>query len=181
MARYVVLLRGINLGPHRRIPMAGLRAALAEGGHRDVRTLLASGNVVLTSDLDPDALRRDVEARIAARFGMEVRVVVRTRDELAAVVADHPLRDVADEPRRLQVTFLSQPLDDAAARDLEALAVAPEALVARGRELHTWHPGGIGRSALAEALTRRPSRDVVATARNWATVTKLLALADAPG
>jgi uncharacterized protein (DUF1697 family) len=178
MTRYVVLLRGVNLGPHRRVPMADLRALLGEAGHGDVRTLLASGNVVLTSDLEPDALRRDVEERMAARFGMEVPVVVRTRDELAAVVADHPLRDVADEPRRLQVTFLSEPVDATAVRELEALAVAPEALVVRGRELHTWHPDGIGRSALALALTRRPARGVVATSRNWATVTKLLALAD---
>jgi uncharacterized protein (DUF1697 family) len=158
--------------------MAELREALAEGGHEDVRTLLASGNVVLTSDLDPDALRADVEARLRERFGIEVPVVVRTRDELAAVVADHPLRDVADEPRRLQVTFLSAPIGDDEARELEALAVPPEALAARGRELHTWHPGGIGRSELAKALVRRPAGDAVATSRNWATVTKLLALAD---
>lgn len=178
MTRYAVLLRGVNLGPTRRVPMAELREALGAAGHEDVRTVLASGNVVLSSELDPEALRRDVEARIAERFGIEVPVVVRTRDELTAVVADHPLADVADEPRRLQVTFLSEPVDEATARELEALAVPPEALVSRGRELHTWHPDGIGRSALALALTRRPSSDVVATSRNWATVTKLLALLD---
>ncbi len=180
MARYVVLLRGVNLGPTRRVPIAELREALAEGGHEDVRTLLASGNVVLTSDLDPDALRADVEARLRERFGIEVPVVVRTRDELAAVVAHNPLGAIADDPKRHQVSFLSAELDDAVACALLERDVAPEVVAIAGREIHAWHPGGLQRSRLAGLLDDR-KLGVTVTARNWNTVTALLTLADEAG
>ncbi|MGH8300727.1 MAG: DUF1697 domain-containing protein, partial [Steroidobacteraceae bacterium] len=82
---HVVMLRGINLGPSRRVPMADLRALLATAGHGDVRTYLQSGNVVLRSDATPEQLEASARALISQRFGFQVPVVVRTRPELAAV------------------------------------------------------------------------------------------------
>jgi len=66
------MLRGINLGPHRRVPMADLRAALSEAGYEQVRTLLASGNVVLSSDADPTRLREECDRLLSARFGFAI-------------------------------------------------------------------------------------------------------------
>jgi uncharacterized protein (DUF1697 family) len=177
MARHVVLLRGMNIGA-RRMRMADLRAALEAAGHGDVRTLLQSGNVVLDADATGDELRRELEATISAAAGFACPVVLRTREELGAVLAANPLAGVADDPRRHQVTFLDRAPDPAVAAELHALDVAPEAVVVVGRELHAWHPDGIGRSPLAERLARLALPDVTATSRNWATVTKLAALAD---
>jgi uncharacterized protein (DUF1697 family) len=176
MATHVALLRGINVGPHRRVPMADLRAVLTAAGYGDVRTHLQSGNVVLTSDLAASALARAVEQHIATGLGVDVDVVVRTRAELEDVVARNPLGAVATDPRLHQVTFLSGEPDPEAVRALVALDVAPEQVVISGREIHAWHPGGIQGSRLARRLA--DSRlGVPATARNWNTVTKLLALA----
>jgi uncharacterized protein (DUF1697 family) len=177
MPSRIVLLRGINLGSTNRIAMPALREALAEAGFDDVRTYLQSGNVVLTSRAAPATVARKCKAAIADRFELDIDVVVRTRDELAEIVRRDPLGDVATDPKRYQVSFLSAKPAAEVVRKLEALAVDGEGLVASGRELYAWHPKGVARSKLWAALAGR-GLGVTATARNWTTVTKLLELAE---
>jgi uncharacterized protein (DUF1697 family) len=173
----VALLRGVNLGPNRRLAMADLRALLASLGYDHVRTHLQSGNVILTTGKKPATLKRELERQIAAELGLETEVFVRTRDELADVVARNPLGDVADNPSRYLVNFLSGKPTAPVERDLAAVDVAPERVVFSGREAYSWHPNGIHASELAKLL-RKERLGVSVTARNWNTVTKLLALAD---
>ena len=175
--RQIVLLRGINLGSRNRIAMPALRDLLSESGFDDVRTYLQSGNVVLSSSASPDGLARKCARLIAERFGLEIAVVVRTRKELAAVVRRNPLGDVAVNPKRYQVSFLSAKPSRATVRKLEAARVDPERLVVVGREAYAWHPEGVARSRLW-ALLAGNGLGVTATSRNWTTVTRLLALAD---
>jgi uncharacterized protein (DUF1697 family) len=175
-AGYIALLRGINLGPSRRVSMSELREHLAGAGYGDVRTYLQSGNVLLASELAPDALARELERQIANRFALSVDVVVRTREELAEIVARNPLAAITADPKRYQVTFLASEPSTAIAERITGLAVAPEAVVVAGREIFAWHPEGVARSKLALALADR-RLGIVATARNWNTVTNLLALA----
>ena len=176
MARYVALMRGVNLGPRNRVPMAELRAALEERGYEDVRTILQSGNVGVTSRKPAKAVREELEAAIAERFGVETVVVLRTRKELEALVAARPLADVANDPKRLQVWFLTGKPKAAAVKELEATDVAPEVIAVAGKEVHIWHAGGIQRSPASKVL-ERADLGVIGTARNWNTVEKLLDLA----
>jgi uncharacterized protein (DUF1697 family) len=176
--RQIVLLRGVNLGPHRRLAMADLRALLASLGYAEVATLLQSGNAVLTTRKQPATVKRDVERAILSELGMETEVFVRTRDELERLIARDPLGTVADNGSRYIVSFLSGTPGAALRRDLEGLAVPPERIAFGGREIYTWHPGGVAGSKLAAQLAKR-GLGVGATGRNWNTVTKLLALADA--
>jgi uncharacterized protein (DUF1697 family) len=178
MPSRIVLLRGINLGSTNRVAMPALREALADAGFDDVRTYLQSGNVVLSSRAAPATVARKCKAVIAEHFGLDIDVVVRTRDELAEVVRRNPLGDVAKDPKRYQVSFLSAKPAAKVVRKLEELAADGERLVASGRELYAWHPKGVARSKLWAALAGR-GLGVTATARNWTTVTKLLELTDA--
>lgn len=175
--RQIALLRGINLGSRNRIAMPELRAALGDAGFGDVRSYVQSGNLVLTSDASPAELAGACEALIASRFGLEIAVVARTRDELAAVVECNPLREVALDPKRYQVSFLSAALEPDVVERLASAAAPAERLVAVGRELYAWHPEGVARSKLWGRLAGR-NLGVTATARNWSTVTTLLAMAD---
>ncbi|HKB20416.1 MAG TPA: DUF1697 domain-containing protein [Gaiellaceae bacterium] len=177
MARLVVLLRGINLGPRNRISMPELREALEDAGYDDVRTYLQSGNVVLTSTGAANQVARDCEQLIADRFGLEIAVVARTRNELAGVVERNPLAQVAMDPKRYQVSFLATELAAGVIRELEDMATADEEIVSIGREVYAWHPAGVARSKLWNKLAGK-GLGVTATARNWTTVTKLLELAD---
>jgi uncharacterized protein (DUF1697 family) len=176
-ARRIVLLRGINLGPRNRLAMPRLREQLEAAGFEGVSTYLQSGNVVLSSDAAPARLARSVARLLAERFELDVAVIVRTRDELAQVVERNPLRDVAVDPKRYQVSFLEREPDAEVVRALEQQATAGERVAALGRELYAWHPAGIARSKLWAKLAG-PGLGVPATARNWSTVTSLLALAD---
>jgi uncharacterized protein (DUF1697 family) len=170
------MLRGINLGPNRRVPMAELRALLREAGYADVRTYVQSGNVVLESTAKPAELEREAAVLIAERFGFDVPVVVRTRRELAAVVKLDPLGDVVNNPKRYQVSFLSAKPDAAVVKTLQGAAIGDERVVCHGREIYAWHPEGVARSKLWNALAGK-GLGVTATARNWTTVTTLLEMA----
>jgi len=156
--------------------MAKLREALEDAGFVEVRTHLQSGNVVLSSKAKPEQTARACERLIAAEFGLEIDVVVRTPAELARVVERNPLGKVATDPKRYQVSFLAGPLPASAKRKLEEAVEEPEQLVVSGREIYAWHPKGVARSKLWARLAGR-GLGVTATARNWTTVTKLLELA----
>jgi uncharacterized protein (DUF1697 family) len=178
VGRFVVLLRGVNLAGRNRVSMPVLREALEQAGFTDVATYVQSGNVVLTSRKAAKRVATDVERLLEERFDLDARVVVRTRAELAAVIDRDPFSKVATDPKRYQVTFLESPLGADVVRKLEAAATDGERVKQVGREVYAWHPGGVGRSKLAVLLSGK-GLGVTATARNWKTVTQLLALADA--
>jgi uncharacterized protein (DUF1697 family) len=170
------MLRGINLGPARRVPMAELRQLLTDAGYDDVQTYVQSGNIALDSRAKPPALERELAGLIERRFGFAVPVIVRDRDELEAVVALDPLGDVAEDPKRYQVSFLAQKPPRDTAQRLQGLAHESERFAVHGREIYAWHPDGVARSKLWNALAGK-DLGVTATARNWTTVCKLLEMA----
>lgn len=157
--------------------MPELRTVLGEAGFADVRTYVQSGNVVLSSRAGPAKVGAKAEAAIAERFGFDVDVIVRTADELADVVACNPLAEVAENPKRYQVSFLDGEPDPEVVERISGLSVDGERLVVIGREAYTWHPDGVARSKLAAKLASAGGLGVRATARNWTTVTTLLEMA----
>lgn len=174
-ARQVALLRGINVGSAQRIAMATLRELVSAQGYSDVSTHLQSGNLLLASPLSPDEVARDVEQLITRELGLDVAVVVRTRDELAGAVARNPLLDVATDPARMLVSFLDAAPEPATLDGVDARDFAPERFALVGRELYLWCPEGILASRLVKTLSDK-RLGVTATARNWRTVTRLLEL-----
>jgi uncharacterized protein (DUF1697 family) len=173
---HVAMLRGINLGPTRRVPMADLRTMLTEAGYEDVRTYVQSGNIVLRSPAKPAQVQGELQTLISERFGFDVPVLVRSRAELAQVVKRNPLGDVADNPKRYQVSFLAEKPPPDLIRRLEEQAHESERVTAHGREIYAWHPDGVARSKLWNALAGK-RLGIAATARNWTTVTTLLEMA----
>jgi len=156
--------------------MPELRALLTDAGFENVRTYVQSGNVVLISQASPDKVAARAEKLIAERFGFDVDVIARTADELAEVVRLNPLADVAENPKRYQVSFCDGEPDPEAVEKVAAAAAPSEKLVAVGRELYAWHPDGVGRSKMWTKLAGS-GLGVRATARNWTTVTTLLDMA----
>ncbi|MBB1241974.1 DUF1697 domain-containing protein [Streptomyces durbertensis] len=170
---YAALLRGVNVGGHRKVPMADLREVAAGLGWRDVRTYLASGNLVFTTDTAPTSeLAAMLEAALAARFGFPVPCLVRTGAELAATVKRRPFPAADEQPTRVLVYFLDSPPDGERLAALDASAFGDEEFRVLGREVHAWYPDGQGRSRLADALSKALG-DRVHTSRNWRTVTTL--------
>ncbi|MCY9784627.1 DUF1697 domain-containing protein [Nocardiopsis sp. EMB25] len=174
MTRYVALLRGINLGAHRRIAMADLRALAADLGYTDVATHLQSGNVVLSApDEDPAHVAERIRDAIHRETGMDVPTVVRTADRLRAAVAANPL-DVPD-PARFLVLFCSGSLDVAGLRALDLSDLPEERLAVTATEAYTDHRRGVRHAKVPDIVARHA--DGFLTGRNWRTVLRLVEMA----
>ncbi|HTS98891.1 MAG TPA: DUF1697 domain-containing protein [Streptosporangiaceae bacterium] len=187
MPTHVALLRGINLGGNKKVAMADLRQVVTSLGHADVATYIQSGNVVFsTGQSDTAALALALEEVIAQALGVQSRVVVLSREELAQVARDNPYPDEPNH-RALHAIFLSrEPGPEvaqqvAAAQDQVAGKGSRDTAQVIGRTIFLHTPDGYGRSDLAAALVKlgqRRTDTVTGTARNWATVTKLLAMCE---
>ena len=194
MASHVALLRGINVGGRNKVPMADLREVVTSLGHTGVSTYIQSGNVLFsTAEDDTAKLAAALGSAIEDRFGIWSSVVVLSRDELARVLAANPYPDEPN-PRMVHVVFLN----GSPPRDLlDRITAAEEAAAAKGGRdtvrlagpsagqalfLHT--PDGFGTSELAQnvlkilAPPKKSRAGLAATARNWATATKLLSLSE---
>ncbi|MGH3613547.1 MAG: DUF1697 domain-containing protein [Pseudonocardia sp.] len=185
MPTYVALLRGINVGGRNKVAMADLRTLMVPLGHTDVVTYIQSGNAVFTSgDSDSTTLAAALERAIADTLGVRLKVVVISRAELAQVIADNPYPEETN-PRCLhavfgvgEVEFDGVAAPAAAEERARAKGSRDEAQVV-GHTLYLRTPDGLGRSELAAQLSRAASARTgysVGTARNWATVCKLLEL-----
>jgi uncharacterized protein (DUF1697 family) len=177
--RHVALIRGINVGRAKRVAMADLRALVEGLGYRDVRTLLNSGNVVFTAagKSGGAAAASRIEKAMAARLGFSARVTVLTAAELSIAVRENPLGKIAHDPSRLLVTVLSEPADRARLAPLARQDWAPDALALGKRVAYLWCTAGTLKSPLFIAVARELGDAI--TSRNWATMTKLHALAEA--
>ncbi len=177
MTAYVALLRGINLGGRRKVAMADLRELVADLGYVDVRTHLQSGNVVFGADTRSAAtVEKALEQAIASTLRMDVRVVVRSAKQLAAVVAANPFESTADDPARYLVVFLEKAVPASWVASVDPESFAPETLAVAGKELFLWLPGGVNDSPLGKAVLTKKLGGA-ATARNWRTVTRLAEMA----
>ncbi|WMX44419.1 DUF1697 domain-containing protein [Streptomyces roseicoloratus] len=179
---YALLLRGINVGGHRKVPMAELRALLEGLGYGDVQTYLQSGNAAFAvpgAERSDETVRQTVEAAIEKRFGFTVDCLVRDHDYLAAVERDCPFPAAGLEGKQLHAFYLSGPVDEQRFAGLDREAFRPEAFALGDRVLYLYAPDGLGRSKLGEALSRPALfKGLTVTARNWNTVRKLVRMTE---
>ena len=184
MTTYVALLRGINVGGRRKVPMARLRELIAGLGWTGVRTHLQSGNAVFTVPAGEaggqGAARKRLEGALAAHFGFDVPCLLRTAEELREVRDACPFPAEGLDPSKLLVLFVEEtPAADHFA-GIDPAAYAPDEFRHVGRAVYCWFPDGMGRSRLPTALEAVRPRLTV-TGRNWRTLTKLIDLAEDPG
>jgi uncharacterized protein (DUF1697 family) len=170
--RWVVLLRAVNLGARNKVPMAELRTALEEAGYGDVRTYIASGNVLLDGPKSGAAVGRKVERIVNDAFGVRTTAIVRTPDELAAVVAGHPFgRDTS----RSHVVFLADQPTRKATGSFVATDHSPDRAELAGKHVYVQYPAGVQGARLSAARLEK-LLDVTGTHRNWRTVAALAEL-----
>ena len=173
LTTHIALLRGVNVGGRRAVPMAALRDFAAELGLTHPRTLLQSGNLVFQSDAAPDALEARLEAEAERRLGLATQFMVRTAAAWRAIIAANPFLKAAErDPSHLVIMALKGRPDPAAVEALGAAIPGRETLAAHGRELYIVYPDGIGDSRLTGALIER-RLGLAGAARNWNTARKL--------
>lgn len=177
MSRYVVLLRGVNVGQAKRIAMADLRALLSELGYRDVRTHLNSGNAVLTaSRTTPEAVATRVHRGLAERRDLEVGCLALRAEDVRAVVEGLPWPDLAAEGSRLLAHFLSADPDPGLLTEHDPRSLDPDTIALGERVVYQWCPDGVLAAPNPGAVLEKHG-GLTVTARNWNTVVRLAALA----
>jgi uncharacterized protein (DUF1697 family) len=176
MQTWIALLRGVNVGTARRVPMAELKAVLDGRGFRNVATLLNSGNAVFKADppLSTD-LNLILGAALASRFGFEVPVVVKSLPELEQIIAENSLAAGAQDHSRLLCALAQDPQTLAPVLKLAGLTTPPERFQLGQHAAFLDCADGIRDSKAAKALLGKIGQHV--TTRNWATVLRLHALA----
>ena len=178
MTRHIALLRGINVGKAKRVAMADLRALMQGLGFANVRTLLNSGNAVFDATGGSAAAHaKRLRAVILQTLGVDCEVIVKTAADLAAAIAEHPLRRHANDDARMLVMFTQEASALAELKTLEAQSWAPEAFAVGRHAAWLWCADGLIESRVAKAVGKLLKER--GTARNWATVEKLRAMVDA--
>ncbi len=198
MTRRIALLRGINVGGHRKVPMKDLRDSLAGLGAGNVASVVQSGNLAFDTDLDETATDALVRAAIKSCSGLsDVPVVLREPHEIAAVItsvgeavspgagasaATSTTDSVAlptEDPKKLHVVFTAhRDTPGAMVRsEVEALSdlIAPDVFGIAGSHIVLHTPDGLGRSKAELPRWERLTGDHC-TMRNWTTVSKLVEL-----
>jgi uncharacterized protein (DUF1697 family) len=179
MGKQIALLRAVNVGK-RQVPMARLKELMAQAGFLEVSTFLQSGNVLFADgglSLAENGGR--LEKLLVDEFGFVVEVVMRSSEQLDAVIAANPLPARVADARRYVVTFLGAVPDPALVGGLLPEDFAPDEFVFLGEELYAWSPNGVHTSKFTPQFLSRKLGIRVATARNWNTVLKLRELAGA--
>ena len=178
MTTYIGLLRGINIGPHKRIAMADLKALLSDLGFVDPRTLLASGNVVFRAPAQSAAgLERVLKTATLQRLGVDTEYFVRTAKEWDAIIEANPFpADAKRDPSHFIVMCFKDAPSAAAVKALQAAIVGREVVKSKGLQAYCKYPDGMGTSKLTMALIEKKLA-TRGTARNWNTVMKLGVLA----
>jgi len=175
---YLALLRGINVGGKNKLPMNDLRDLFAAAECRDVRTYIQSGNVIFRARPSVVASLPDVvTARIAERFGFQSPVTLRTAAEVGAVMRHNPFIARGAPTETLHVLFLADLPSDLQVDSLDPDRSPPDEFVVRGQKVYLRLPNGVASTKLTNAYFDAKLA-TTSTARNWRTVTTLLALMD---
>ena len=174
MTTYIGLLRAVNLGPHNRVGMKDLAALLTKLGMQDVRTLLASGNVVFRSDnASAEKLETLFEDAVAKKMKVETDFFVRSAAEWQAIVDANPFPKMAkDDPGHLIMMCLKAAPPAASVTALQKAIKGRETVKAKGRQAYFVYPDGVGNSKLTINVIEK-HLGASGTARNWNTVLKL--------
>ena len=162
---YVALLRGINVGTAKRISMTDLRALIEDLGYGDVRTLLNSGNVVFTADIDSAAKAASaIEKALSQKLGVSSKVTVISGNDLATVIKENPLLDIATNPSLLLVSIITNQTDISKVKPLAKKDWGKESLAIGKRAAYLWCPLGSLKGELWPTVNRTLGQS--ATSRN---------------
>lgn len=174
MRTFVALMRGINVGAARKLPMANLRALCVKLGLESPQTYIQSGNLLVDAMGDATALRKLLEKELAARFGFAVDVIVRSAAEWEGYIEANPFAsDAKTMPKMIHLYLTREPPKAGAAKELEHRAQSGERIVVAGGALWIdFGANGVARSKLSPSLIDRACGSP-ATGRNWNSVLKI--------
>ncbi len=173
MKTYIVLLRGVMPVGKNKVPMAQLRQVLTDAGFENVRTYIASGNVILRSNLSPVEIQQRVHDLIKKDIGPDLVVVVKTGPQLQKILNGNPLKK--DDMSRVFYTMFSKKPSAQKVREFTAQDYSPEEIVFNNDVAYVYIPGNYTKSKLDNNSIEKKV-GVSSTTRNLNTMRKLIEL-----
>lgn len=175
MNNYVVLLRGVNVGGHNKLPMAYLRTILTQNGYANVSTYIQSGNILLTSDKELQYISMHIKELINKEFGYNIPVLTLSVSELKSCVKNNPFLNSVEDIKFLHITFLDNVPETTTLDALNINTYNNDEFKIKGRFVYLHTPDGFSKTKFSNTQFEK-QLSTTATTRNWRTVTKLVAL-----
>ena len=173
MQIYIALLKGINVGGHKKVPMAELRNLLTNSGFQKVQTYIQSGNVVFQSSEKTSDLEIRIQNLIFNQFGFEVAVIVKTNDELQTIFDGSPFS--TEKKVKSYFIMLNKIPEINLVEEVKQIPYENEEIVIKKNCLYFYCPTGFGKTKFNMNSYERKLK-VIGTARNYNTMVKLLSL-----
>lgn len=175
MNKYVVLLRGINVGGHNKLPMADLRNLLTNNGYTNVSTYIQSGNVLLSSEKNSVEISTHIILLIETEFSYNIPVITLTTDELKTCFLENPYAQKEQDIKFLHVTFLDSLPKQELVKSLNINTYNNDAYQVLGKCIYLYTPDGFAKTKFNNTQFEKKLHTVTTT-RNWRTITKLIDL-----
>jgi len=175
MAVFILLLRGINVSGHRKVPMKALKGLLENAGFESVLTYIQSGNVVFKSDLSVEMLQEKAEKLIAAHFGFDVKCLVLTAERFVNIFRNHPYYQESCTVEKLYFTLLWEHPKQEQWKLLQETVAPGEHFTLTNKTLYFCYENGYGTAKISNPFVEQKLK-VFATTRNWKTMKALTGL-----
>ena len=172
MNKYIVLLRGINVGGHRKLPMAELRILLSENGYENVNTYIQSGNILLKSNKSIESINNHIKLLITQQFNYNIPVITLTEEEIKKCFFGNLYLKTEEEIKNLHVTFLKDRPDNNLIKNIELNSSLNDSYTIKGKAIYLHTPDGYRNTKFSNTVFEK-RLNTQATTRNWKTTTKL--------
>lgn len=177
MNNYVVLLRGINVGGHNKLPMSDLRTLLTSNGYISVSTYIQSGNILLCSDKNPASINKHIKDLLKNEFDYNIPVITITVNELQKCFEENPYLKKDVDTKFLHVTFLNDAPKTSIIENLNINTYKDDEFLVKGKFVYLHTPDGFAKTKFSNPQFEKQLK-TKATTRNWRTVTKLMELSE---
>ncbi|MFD0963417.1 DUF1697 domain-containing protein [Pseudofulvibacter geojedonensis] len=175
MNKFIVFLRGINVGGHHKILMADLRNLLNKNGYLNSKTYIQSGNIILDSHKNAKQISKHVKELIAKEYQFNIPVITISGEELLNCFSQNPFLNLENDIKKLHVTFLSDIPNKANVKNLDIPIYNNDQYNVKGKIIYLHTPDGFAKTKF-NIVTFEKKLLVQATTRNWNTITKLVNL-----
>lgn len=178
MVKYISILRGINVGGQRKVPMTVLKSLYEELKFKDIISYIQSGNIIFQTNqnITEQILAAKIHKKISEKFNFDVPVIVRTIQEMESIIAKNPFLKMQNiDLEKLHVTFLEEVPGQNDLQNIEKYDYSPDKFIIINKEIFLYCPGGYGKTKLSNNFFENKLK-LRATTRNWKTVNKLAGL-----
>lgn len=178
MEKYISILRGINVGGQRKVPMSQLKSLYEDLGFKKVLTYIQSGNVIFRSDKNSGhSLEQIIEKKISETLNLDVPVIIRQLPEIGNILTNNPFIKIKGiDIGKLHTTFLNEIPGREVLLNIKKYDYSPDKFFIKDKDVFLYCPGGYGKTRLSNNFFEYKLQ-VKATTRNWKTVNKLFELA----